>query len=165
MDLPRLKTATAALAVQALRPGTTNHVWQSDCFIKLCYNYRLSFINPVPSTLCYYITHLSATFRSSKSVRNYESGVLFLHKEPGLAPEALDSFPVSSLPYAADLTMRSLPLCQLPIILHLLTQLCKLSTSLGSLGPPMKVCLTFGFLAMLRQSNLAPLLCKHLRPH
>ena len=39
---------------------------------------------------------------------------------------------------------------------HLLTQHSQFSNNLGSLGPAMKVCLTFGFLGMLRQSNLAP---------
>ena len=37
----------------------------------------------------------------------------------------------------------------LPILPHLLTQLCRLSTCLGSLGLAMKVFLTFGFLGML----------------
>ena len=38
----------------------------------------------------------------------------------------------------------------------MLLQLCSLSSSLGALGPSMRVCLTFGFFRMLRQSNLAP---------
>ena len=56
--------------------------------------------------------------------------------------------------------MRTPPLRCLSILPHLLTQICHLPTSLGSLGPSMKVCL-----GMLRQSNLALHLCKHLRPH
>ena len=103
------------------------------------HSYGFNFINPSPSTLSHYITHLSATFTSSMSIRNYVSMVQFLHKQLGLAPEALDSFPVSSLLRVADLTMRYPPLRWLPILPHLLTQLCQLSTSLGSMGPAMKV--------------------------
>ena len=74
----------------------------------------------------------------------------------GLALEAFDSFQVSSLLKAAELPMRTLPPRRLPILPQLLTQLCQLTSSLGSLGPSTRVCLTFGFLGMLRQSNLAP---------
>ena len=56
-----------------------------------------------------------ARFSLAKSMCNYVSEVMYLHKQFGLALEAL-----------------------------------------SSLGPDMKVCLTFGFLLMLRQSNLAP---------
>ena len=51
--------------------------------------------------------------------------------------------------------MRTPPLHHLLILPHRLTQLCSLSSCLVSLGPAMKVCPTFGFLGLLRQSNLA----------
>ena len=127
MDLPQLKAWTAALAAQVFRPSTmVNHVHHADCFIKFCDHYSLKFINPSPSTLCYFITHLSATFLSSKSVRNYVSGVWFLHKQRGRAPESLASFQVSFIlhMWAADLTMRTAPLRHLPILPHFFTQLC-----------------------------------------
>ena len=89
-------------------------------------------------------------------MRNNVSRVHFLHRQLGLTPEAFNSFHVMSLLRAVDVTMRTPPLRQLPIFPHLLTQLCQLSGSLGSLGPAIKVCLTFGFLGMLRQSILAP---------
>ena len=84
------------------------------------------------------------------------SGVRFLHRQHSLTPEAFDSFQVTSLFRAVDLTKRTLPLRRLPILLHLLTQLCQLSDRLSTLGYAMKVCPIFGFLAMLMQSNLAP---------
>ena len=48
------------------------------------------------------------------------------------------------------------PLHRLPIIPSLLHHLYILTSSLGPLDPSVKLCLTFGFFAMLRQSNLAP---------
>ena len=93
-------------------PGTNaNHVHQVDCFIIFCNNYCLKFINPSPSTLYYFITHLSATFSSSKSIRNYVSRVRFLHKHLGLSLKVLDSFQVSSLMWAADLNMHLCNAC------------------------------------------------------
>ena len=142
------------MAGQTFRPGmTANHVRQSDSFIRFCDNYGLE--QGTPFTLTYYITHLSSVFTSPKSMRNYVSRAVFLHKQFGLAPEAFDSFQVSSLLRAADVTMRTLPLHRLPFLPQLLTQLCQLSSSRSSLGPPMRVCLTLGFLSMLRQSSLA----------
>ena len=111
MDLTTLKVQTAALVAEAFRRGTTpNHVHQKSCFIRFCNNYSLKFINPAPSTLCYFITHLSSTFSSSKSVRNYVSRVCFLHTQLRLTMEAFDSFQVSSLLRAADLTTKTTPL-------------------------------------------------------
>ena len=63
---------------------------------------------------------------------------------------------MSCLLRAADFSMQTSPLQCLPILPPLLHQLCHLTHSLGALGPALRVCLTFGFFAMLRQSNLAP---------
>ena len=52
--------------------------------------------------------------------------------------------------------MQSPLLCRLPILHPLLDHLCLLTSSLRELGLALKVCLTFAFFAMLRQSNLAP---------
>ena len=100
--------------------------------------------------MCLYITHLSTVLTSSRSIRNYIFGVRFLHKQLDLTPEAVESFPVQCLLRAVDLTMRTPPRRKLPILPHLVTQLCGLPACLGSLGPAMKVCLTFFFLEMLR---------------
>ena len=52
--------------------------------------------------------------------------------------------------------MRTPPNRKLPITPQILYKLCKLCKYIGVLGPVMKVALTFGYFAMLRQSNLAP---------
>ena len=71
---------------------------------------------------------------------------------------------VLSLLRAADLTMRTPPLWLLPVLPHLLTQLCQLASRLASLGPPMKVNLTFRFLGMVLQAEqLCSPLCQQLR--
>ena len=164
MDLAQLKTTTAAFAAQAFRPGTSdNHLHQVHSFIQFCDNHKLEFINPAPSTLCYYVTSLPTKFTSSKSVRNYASGVRFLHKQLGLALELLDSFPVSYLLRAADHTMRTRPLWCLPILPHF-SPSCVSSPPAWVPGLPMKVCLIFGFLGMLRQSNLASPIATHFDP-
>ena len=152
--------AAAQLAAQAYHPGTSrNHTQQAATFIKFCDHYHFPFINPsidTIDTLSCYITHLTQHFRSPASVCNYLSGVRFIHKQLGLSPTSLHSFPVTSLLRGASITMRTPPLRLLPILPQLLHQLCTLSSSLGALGPSMWVCLTLGFFGMLRQSNLAP---------
>ena len=110
MPLHNLQQATATLASKGFRPGTTaNHARQAYTFIRFCDKYQLPFISPSVSTMCLYITHLSTVFTSSRSVRNYVSGVRFLHKQLSLTPETVESFPVQCLLRAADLTMRTPP--------------------------------------------------------
>ena len=128
MELKQLKQATPALAEQDFRLGNmANHFHQAQVFICFCDHYQLSFIDRAISTMCYYIIHLSSKFTSSKSVRNYISRVKFLHKQLGLGLEVLNRFPVASLLRAEELTMRTIPIHQRPILPHLLTQLCHMS--------------------------------------
>ena len=108
------------------------------------------------STICYDITFLTLCFLSAKGVCKYVSGVRILQKELGVAPTALDNFPVDCLLWAVDVSHRVPLLRRLPILPHLLHQLCMLSTSLRDVSLAMRVCLTFSFFDMLRQSNLAP---------
>ena len=92
MNFQHFKEKTTALVIQAFRPGTAaNHVMQADTFIIFCDNYRLQFIDPAPSTLAYYIMHLSLIFTSSKDMRNYVSRAQFLHKSLALALEDITS--------------------------------------------------------------------------
>ena len=84
------------------------------------------------------------------------SGVRFLHKQRGLEPEELHSFPVTCLLRAVDLSKRAPPNRRLPITPELLNKLCRMCHHIGPLGLCMRVALTFGFFGMLRQSNLAP---------
>ena len=74
----------------------------------------------------------------------------------GLTPVALEFFQMSCILWAADISMRTQPLRCLLILSPLQHRLCSINSSLGSLGPGLLVCLTFGFFAMFRQSNLAP---------
>ena len=141
--------------------GKIIHVHQVQWFIDFHHHYQLQFIHPAPGNLCYYIAHLTTHFTSGKSMCNYISGVWFLHKQLGLAQEALDSFPITSLLRTADLTMQAHPLHHLPVLPYLICQLYLLPSTLGPLGPAMKVCLAFRLFAMLRQSKLAPSLLHH----
>ena len=91
MDLAQLnfKTATAALAARAFWRGTTvNHVRQADSFIRFCDNYKLDFINPATSILCYSITHFTFILTSSKSVRNYVSDTFWTYVTSPCVPQS-----------------------------------------------------------------------------
>ncbi len=79
-----------------------------------------------------------------------------MHKQLALDPPSLDGFPLYTMLRAADLTMRSTPRRMLPITPHILKKMCSLCSSLGEFGPAMRVCLTFAYFGMMRQSNLAP---------
>ena len=74
----------------------------------------------------------------------------------GNRSHSLESFRVSCLLRAADISMRMPPLGRLPILPPLLHHLCTITPSLGALGPALQVCLTFGFFTMFRQSNMVP---------
>ena len=84
------------------------------------------------------------------------SGIHQLHKQLGLIAEAVDSFPVVSVLRVADLSMKTPPICRLPILPHLLIRLCLLCSSLGKLGPAIKVCQSFGFFGIFEGVKPAP---------
>lgn len=156
-SLARLKASYAALARLAFRPGTdANHERQGRLYLDFCQHHHLRALDPLPSTICYYITYLAGRFTAANSVRNYISGIRFLHKQCGSDFQALDSFQVSCLLRATDMALRRPPNRKAPLTPELLTQLVALTPQLGELGPVMKVALLFGFFGMLRMSNLAP---------
>ena len=106
MLLPQLQKVMQHLAAHAFHPGTSrNHTLQAESFIQFCDHYHLRFLNPDISTVCLYITHLTCHFSSGHSICNYVSRVRTLHKEIGLTPVTLESFQVSCLLWAADISM------------------------------------------------------------
>ena len=106
LTLPQLQLALHHLASQSFCAGIVkNHIQHSSTCINLCDHYSLPFINSSISTITCYITYLTQHFQSACNVRNYISGVRFLNKELGLAPDSLESFPVIALLQAADITM------------------------------------------------------------
>ena len=80
---------------------------QAQAFIQFCDHYHLCFINPDFSTMCLFITHLIRCFSSARSIRNYVFGVRALHKEMEITPASLESFQVSRMLQAADISMRT----------------------------------------------------------
>ena len=114
MTIRQLHTATKALAGHAYRPGnSTNHLRQVQSFINFRLHNHFQFLIPATPTVFYYVTYLTTKFTSVKSIRNYMSEICQLHKQLGLMSEAVDSFPVVSLLWAADLSLRIPPVCHL----------------------------------------------------
>ena len=106
LPLPQLQKVAQHLAAHAFRPGTArNHILQAQAFIQFCDHYHLRFINPDVSTMYLFIAHPTRHFSSARNVCNYMSGVRTLHKEMGLTPAALESFQVSCMLLAADISM------------------------------------------------------------
>jgi integrase len=114
-------------------------------------------LNPQVDTLCYYITYLAKHFVSSASVRNYVSGVSYLHKSLGITCAALQAFPVTCILRAVDVALRRPAQQKRPIDPKLLIRLVSLTKYIGAAGPPLKFALILAFFGMLRVSNLAPL--------
>ena len=104
------------------------HLQQTSTYIHFCDHYSLPLLNPSIPTITCYITYLIQHFKSARSVCNYISGIRFLHKELGLAPVSLDSFPVILLLRAADITMRLPP--------SIVSQFFLLSSSTIANSPP-----------------------------
>ncbi len=156
-SLAEVKAEYARLSQLSHAAGTSkNHRRQITVYTEFCRAHGLRVLEPRISTVCYYLTYLRGEFISANSVRNYLSGVSFLHKCHGVPFTALQAFPVICLLRAIDVDMRRQPNQKLPITPSLLAQLVQLTHKLGAVGPPMKVALLFGFFAMLRVSNLAP---------
>ena len=165
LPLPQLQKVTQHLNAHAFCPGTSrNHPLQTQSFIQFCDHYHLCFLDPDVSTICLYITHLTHHFSSARSICNYMSGVRTIHKEMRLTPPALESFQVSCLLWAADISMRTPPLQCLSILPPLLHRICSITYILGFLGPGLQVCLTFCFFTMLRQLKLVPLSASQFDP-
>lgn len=156
-SLDAIKRDYARLAQLAFRPGThKNHQRQVALYTQFCQVHNLQPVNPAVSTLCYYVTYLSKHFLSAASVRNYLSGVNFMHKSLGRECKAMEAFPLVCLLRAVDVAMRRPTHQKLPITPKLLARLVDLTQYLGAAGPPMKVALLFAFFGMLRVSNIAP---------
>ena len=142
-SLSQLRLSTQHLATQAFRQSTSkNHAQQAAVYMHFRDHYKCHFINPSIFTVCMYITHFTRRIHASRSVRNYVSGIIILHRDLGLSPIAQDSFQVNTLLRASDISMRTPPLRCLPIQPSLLHCLCLLTSSLSPLGSSMWVCMT-----------------------
>jgi hypothetical protein len=153
----QLEQATEGQKHKAYRPGTTdNHIQQAALFRQFCRHYSFDPISPSEEIICKYIAFLTHRFSSARSVRNYLSGVRFMHKTLALPPPPTDSFPVMTMLRAADLMLRTPPKRMLPITAMLLHRLCQATRRSGRMGLILRVAITFAYFGMLRQSNLAP---------
>ena len=141
----------------AFRPGTvSNQQTQIRAFIQFCKNYGLSDLQPSVDTLTLYIEFLARKFKSPKSVRNYLSAVLLMHKQLNMDCPAAHSYPVSLMLRAIDHSMRHTPTSRLPVTVTLLQQLCSLCSTMGIWGCVLKCAMLLSFYSFFRQSNLAP---------
>ena len=116
-------------------------------------------MSSVPTIVLLCHLHLPAALQIKKEHRELHfQGQVSSQGALGLTPDAVDSCPVTSLLHTADIPMHVLPQKCIPILPSLLHQLCLLFSGLAPsahLFPSLHVCLTFGFIGMLHQSNLA----------
>jgi hypothetical protein len=159
LSLAELRACQQRRIRHAFRPGTiSNQQTQINTFRKFCKQYGLQHINPLESTLTLYIEHLARKFQSPKSVHNYMSSVVLMHKYMGLDCPAAQSFSVRLMLRAIDRTMRHVPTLRLPVSVTILQHLCQLCDTLGTWGAVLKCAILLSFYGFFRQSNLAPLL-------
>lgn len=141
---------------QAFRPGTaSNHRTQIELFTTFCVYINVDHINPSSETLCLYIEYLAQNLSSPQSVANYFSGVRTLHKYLQQDCPALDSFEVSLMLRACNLTMYNRPLQRLPITMDILNHVVQATSNLGLEGKVFKCAVLFGYYGFLRQSNFS----------
>ena len=79
-----------------------------------------------------------------------------MHRDVDLAITALDSFIVTKMLRAVDLTIRHNPSTRLPITSDILKDIVAAAPVLGSLAPAFKFAVIAAYYGFLRQSNLAP---------
>jgi hypothetical protein len=77
---------------------------------------------------------LAHRFSSARSVRNYVSGVRFMHKALGLQACPLNSFLLATMLRAEDLTLRNPSHIKLTITPRLLHKLCLVTFQLGHMS-------------------------------
>lgn len=136
-ELDELRREVTVRRRQAFRPGTQkNHLTQFRAYLLFCAYFHLDYINPSSETLCLYTEFLTHSFKSPGSTKNYMSGVRLLHKFLHEPCEEVDSFELSLLLRAIDITSDHQPKKKLPItvdILHALIQALDLRTYVGKL--------------------------------
>jgi hypothetical protein len=149
----------------AFRPGTvSNQQTQIKSFVQFCLQYGLSDLHPSVDTLTLYIEYLARRFKSPKSVHNYVSAVVLMHKQLGYDCPAAQSFPVQLMLKAIDKSMRHIPSVKMPVSVTLLQQLCQLCSTMGIWGIVLKFAMLLSFYGFFRQSNLAPRLAPQFDP-
>lgn len=149
----------------AFRPGTVaNHRSQFALYLSFCVHYNLPYVDPSPHTVCLYTEFLARSFSSPRAIRNYVSGIRLFHKLMSKDCAAVNSFEVSLILRALDLTMQHTPKQRLPIDSGILSAICSACNSLGALGVVCKVAFLFGYFGFLRQSNLAPKRAAEFQP-
>ena len=150
---------------QAFTQGTRqNHTSQIRLYISFCIHFGLRDIDPEPDTACLYVEFLAQNLKSPKSVANYISSVKFLHKWLGQPVQAFESFEVSLLLRACNLTMGHVPLQRRPLSPDLIRLVLKTARSTSSCYPVLKCAILFSFFGFLRMSNLTPRITSQFDP-
>ena len=124
-------------------------------YLAFCMYFGLVYINPLPTTICYYIQFLARTFVSPASIINYVSAINLLHMQAGYEPPAR-TFIVNTMLRAIKMTMRHVPRQSPPMTSALLHQICNMCDQQGILGKTLKSAYLLLFFSFVRQSNIAP---------
>ncbi len=153
-----LEEAAIRRHAQAYRPGTkSNHQVQIHKFLTFCNKFNFQHVQPTIRTVILYIEFLAQTFVSPNSVKNYVSAIRHYHSILGKNCYSLDTFEIKTMLRALEPTMHHIPNRRRPVTPGMLKNMLRLCQKMGHIGKMMRVALLFGYLAFLRQSNLAPL--------
>ncbi len=155
--LKRLQQQARVRRRHAFRPGTTaNHRTMFTKYIRFCKTHNVAHWDTSKGTLCAYLEHLTQTFKSSKSVKNYFGAINLLHKFADKTASNSGAFEVTLMLRASGLTMRQIPHRRQPITPLILHKLCTLCKYQGAVGAVLRLAYILAFLGFFRASNLCP---------
>ncbi len=130
------------------------------CYKNFCSKYNQSALNPTEETIAGYIEFLAQKLTSYKSLVNYISGVRSYLKFHRKSTEVINTYHISLLLRACQLTMSYPSRKKEPVSIHELKLICSACDKIGAKGILLKVAVTFAFFGMLRQSNICPRVSK-----
>lgn len=150
-DLQRTRRA-------AFAEGThKNHVTQWRTYLAFCTYFSLTALPASIDIICLYCQFLSRSF-TPVSVRNYVSGVKFLHVASGLDFPSLSSFPLRLTLRGIDRLAFHCPVRAPPVTPEILLSIIRFTTSPSSSGEDVSFscAFLFAFFLFARVSNIVP---------
>ncbi|XP_070571119.1 uncharacterized protein [Ptychodera flava] len=160
-----LQDLVKSIQKAAFRPGTQKNLkTQLDTYLRFCYKMQRTPFPTCGETLSAFACFLSQTFKSSKSVRNYVSGICTWSKLLGHHSLNLYNIDLRLTLQGLDKSMIALPHPRQPILPQHLLSMHQLIDLNDSKDATIWACITIAFFTFLRKSNMVPLSTNKFSP-
>ena len=164
--LRRLQKEVNKSRREAYAEGTyTNLRTQWLSFITFCISLKLSYLPASLNTICLYAQHLSQSFKSIQSIKNYLNGVRILHLYQGFQFPSLQCFDLKLLLKGITKRLKHTPVRASPITPTILLEFREFINLNSQLGATIWCAFIIAFYTMSRKSNICPPSIKQFNRH